>query len=183
MRTEGNADPYDQLALAILDEPKAYPKLDVVNSKKLENDKKMEKKQLSKEKVIDAIMSSEEEEEEEVNDDELESKYKREKGIMKHVRKVRNLNSFIDRIKTIKSDKTGRRGDDEEGSYDEDGNDETDSLGEIDLDGDEDEEDNEDGEEDEDEEESEESEEDGSENVDLPDEYESEGKDYANESD
>ena len=53
--------------------------------------------------MINAIMSSEDEgDNSQVNDDELESKYKREKSIMKHVRKVRNLNSFIDRIRDVK---------------------------------------------------------------------------------
>ena len=51
------------------------------------------------------IMSSEEEDNNEsngVNDDELETKGKRENGIYKHYRKVQNLNNFLDRIKNVK---------------------------------------------------------------------------------
>ncbi|EAR84911.2 Nop14 family protein (macronuclear) [Tetrahymena thermophila SB210] len=96
--------------------------------KKVE-DKKEKKLQEKRRKQLKGIMSSDGEEDQDLNnDDELQSKTRRELGILKHMRKVENLNKFIDQIKQVKQkSKKGKEGDEEN-------DEEYDSLDEIDLD-------------------------------------------------
>jgi hypothetical protein len=64
--------------------------------KKVE-DKKERKLQEKRRKQLKGIMSSDGEDEKDLkNDDELETNTKKELSILKHMRKVNNLNKFID---------------------------------------------------------------------------------------
>ncbi|KAL4438278.1 hypothetical protein ABPG74_009701 [Tetrahymena malaccensis] len=133
--------------------------------KKVE-DKKEKKLQEKRRKQLKGIMSSDGEEDQDLNnDDELQSKTRRELGILKHMRKVENLNKFIDQIKQVKQkSKKGKEGDEEN-------DEEYDSLDEIDLD------EQQDSEEDSDEED------DDVEHLELEDEFESEEEDDEEEED
>ncbi|KAL4485457.1 hypothetical protein ABPG72_008325 [Tetrahymena utriculariae] len=130
--------------------------------KKVE-DKKEKKLQEKKRKQLKGIMSSDGEEDQDLNnDDELQSKTRRELGILKHMRKVENLNKFIDQIKQVKQkSKKGKEGDEEN-------DEEYDSLDEIDLDEQQEEYSEEDSEEEDDDDD------DDAEHLELEDEFESE---------